>query len=105
MGLADVVATDSDANPMHGLPCSVGAALTTLTGEDLDALLKLLYGPTKEPGGRGKSAAQVFHLVMAAAAREAAKGEDMDPVAHAAYAGVKYQTINRHRGGTCRCSR
>ena len=87
MGLADVVATSTPSGPIQGLPCSVGILEERLTGDDLDALLLILYGDERQPPGRGLPASQVFRLVTEAG--------------HA----VGYQTINRHRGGTCRCSR
>lgn len=66
----------------HGLPCSVGALVEQLDGTERDALLTMLGTPEQ----RGWSAGDI-HRVLREEGYE-----------------VAYQTINRHRGGKCRCS-
>ena len=85
MSLAKLVATSPPARPRTGIPCSVGNLLHTLAGDDLAALLLILYGDTRARGGRGRSASEVFEL--------------LEQAGHP----VSRQQINRHRGGVCRC--
>lgn len=68
---------------IHGLPCSVGTLLDTLEGAELEALKTMLGTPEQ----RGWSQSAIF---------EALKDEGYE---------VGRQSINRHRGGTCRCAR
>ena len=63
-----------------GTPCSVGALLATLEGDELDALKTML-------GSREWSQAMVYDALVAEG-----------------YV-VGFQSINRHRGGKCRCNR
>lgn len=86
MSLAQVVATAQTTRNGPGIACSVGTLIDGLTGEDLDALLFLLYGDTRAPGGWGRPAREVHDLVKAAGLT------------------VSLQQINRHRGGSCRCA-
>jgi hypothetical protein len=90
MGLAQVVASTPTARPNTGLPCSVGALIDSLEGDELDALLLILYGDGRQRGGRGRPAKEVHRLIL-------------DGGYHASY-----QQINRHRDpreGSCRCDR
>lgn len=87
MALADTVAATPPAPGKHGLPCSVGEIERQLEGRDLEALHILLYGPSGTPGGRGRSANEVYDILRAEGFK------------------VAQQTINRHRGGRCRCDR
>lgn len=66
---------------IHGKPCSVGVLLTTLEGNDLDALRTMLGTPER----RGWS-----------------EGDIYDALTAEGYS-VGRQSINRHRGGRCRC--
>jgi hypothetical protein len=66
---------------MHGSPCSVGALLGQLDGDELEALRLMLGTPDK----RGWAAGDIYDALTAEG-----------------YA-VSYQQINRHRGGKCRC--
>ena len=68
---------------VHGKPCSVGALLERLEGDELAALQTMLGTPEK----RGWAASQIFDALTA-------EGYE-----------VAYQTIGRHRGGRCRCVR
>ena len=68
---------------MHGTPCSVGALLDQLEGAELEALQTMLGTPEK----RGWSQAEIYKALTA-------EGYE-----------VGLQTINRHRGGQCRCSK
>lgn len=68
----------------HGLPCSVGQLLDTLEGAERDALVSMLGDPQKRDGW---SAGDIY---------EALRAEGLT---------VGLQTINRHRGGKCRCDR
>ena len=63
-----------------GTPCSVGALLATLEGAELDALTEML-------GSRAWSQAMVYDALIAEG-----------------YV-VGFQSINRHRGGKCRCGK
>lgn len=63
---------------MHGTPCSVGALLDELDGEELDALNAMLYT-------LGWDAGRIY-----------------DALRDEGYT-VGRQSINRHRGGRCRC--
>ena len=82
MALSDRI-TEARPAPIHGYPCSVGALLDTLEGDELEAL-KVMLGTREKPGW---SAADIY----AALTDEGYK--------------VGHQTINRHRGGKCRCER
>lgn len=82
MALSDRVNEKRPA-PIHGYPCSVGTLLATLKGEELEAL-RLMLGTKERPGW---SAADIYATLTAEG-----------------YA-VGHQTINRHRGGKCRCGR
>ena len=68
---------------IHGYPCSVGELLGRLEGAELDAFLTMLGTPEQ----RGWSAAAIWKAVTD-------EGHE-----------VGLQTINRHRGGKCRCYR
>lgn len=76
MALADRVHNPAPA--MHGKPCSIGVLLDTLTGAELDALKQML-------ASRDWSQAMVWKALID-------EGHE---------AGL--QSINRHRGGRCRC--
>jgi len=65
---------------ISGTPCSVGALLATLEGDELDALTEML-------GSRAWSQAMVYDALIAEG-----------------YV-VGFQSINRHRGGKCRCGK
>lgn len=78
MGLADRIQAPERAT--HGLPCSVGVLLQTLTGDELDALNHIL-------ASREWSQAMVW---------KALTDEGYE---------VGMQSINRHRGGKCRCAK
>jgi hypothetical protein len=67
--------------PIQGKPCSVGSLVTKLEGAELAALLTML-GTTSEPGWT--------------------EGEIYDALIAEGYV-VGRQSINRHRGGRCRC--
>lgn len=67
----------------HGMPCSVAVLLNTLEGEELEALL-LMLGTDESPGWTA--------------------GDIYDALAAEGYK-VGYQSINRHRGRKCRCTR
>lgn len=71
-----------NVRPMHGYPCSVGALLEKLEGDELAAFKHMLGTPEQ----RGWPASKIF---------DAVKAEGYD---------VAYQTINKHRGGKCRCA-
>lgn len=81
MALADRLNTPP--KPMHGLPCSVGVLLDTLQGDELDALRTML-GNNQQ---RGWGASDIWRALT---------DEGYE---------VGLQTINRHRGGKCRCQR
>lgn len=66
-----------------GLPCSVAVLLNTLEGDELEALL-LMLGNDED---RGWAAGDIY---------DALKAEGYS---------VGFQSINRHRGNKCRCSR
>lgn len=66
-----------------GLPCSVGALLDTLEGDERDALLAMLGTPEK----RGWPAGEIFDALTAEGHR------------------IAFRSINPHRGGKCRCAR
>lgn len=80
MALADMMQPPAKG---PGLPCSVGALLNTLDGDELAALQTMLGTPERP----GWTASQVYQALTA-------EGYS-----------VGYQTINRHRGGNCRCFR
>ena len=69
--------------PQHGYPCSVGALLAQLKGTELDALRTMLGTPQQ----RGWPASEIYTALT-----------------EEGYT-VGLQTINRHRGGKCRCER
>lgn len=77
MGLSERVSNPPPA-PVHGHPCSIGALLDTLEGDERDALLAMLFD-------LGWNATQVY-----------------DALRDEGYT-VGRQSINRHRGGKCRC--
>lgn len=79
MALADRI--KNPAANMTGLPCSIGALLETLEGDEL-AALKLMLAPDS-----GWSQAMIWKTLM-----------DEGYV-------VGQQSINRHRGGNCRCAK
>lgn len=81
MSLANRVRTPPAA--MHGLPCSVAVLLDTLKGDELEALRIMLGTPEK----RGWSQRDIYEALTA-------EGHE-----------VGYQSINRHRGGQCRCGK
>ena len=66
-----------------GTPCSVGALIDRLEGAELDALLTMLGTPER----RGWTQDAIY-----------------DALTDEGYE-VGRQSINRHRGGKCRCSR
>lgn len=66
---------------MSGLPCSVGALLDRLDGDELAAFQQMLGTPEQ----RGWSATAIY---------DAVRDEGYD---------IGRQSINRHRGRTCRC--
>ena len=78
MALSDRIAAPEYAT--HGKPCSVGVLLDTLTGKELAALEEIL-------ASRAWSQAMVW---------KALTDEGYE---------VGMQSINRHRGGKCRCAR
>lgn len=67
--------------PVHGLPCSIGTLLEQLEGAELEALQTML-GDEKH---RGWSQSEIYDALTA-------EGYE-----------VGRQSINRHRGGRCRC--
>lgn len=79
MALADKTPPPS----MHGLPCSVGELLNTLEGEELAAFNRMLG--TREQ--RGWPATAIW---------QACQDEGYQ---------IGLQSVNRHRGGKCRCAR
>lgn len=81
MSLADRL-TERPAR-IHGLPCSVGALLDTLKGDELEAF-KVMLGTPEQPGW---DASAVYDAVTA-------EGHH-----------IGRQSISRHRGGKCRCER
>lgn len=81
MALSDRLA--EPPKPMHGTPCSVGVLLDTLEGAELDALRVMLGSPTQ----RGWSQDAIYAVLT---------DEGYE---------VGRQSINRHRGGKCRCAR
>jgi hypothetical protein len=78
MALADRV--KNPAPNIHGTPCSVRTLLDTLQGDELAALQHML-------GSREWSQAMVWKALV---------DEGYE---------VGQQSINRHRGGKCRCAR
>lgn len=78
MSLADRVKSPTPG--VNGSPCSVGALLDTLDGTELDALHTML-------GSREWSQAMIWKALM-----------------DEGYT-VGQQSINRHRGGKCRCAK
>ena len=82
MALSDRINEKRPA-PIHGYPCSVGKLLAELDGDEREALLHML-GTNERPGW---SAADIFAALTS-------EGHT-----------VGYQTINRHRGGKCRCDK
>lgn len=79
MALADRV-TKPAPTTVHGLPCSIGALLERLAGDELAALNTMLFD-------LGWNAGQVY-----------------DALRDEGYT-VGRQSINRHRGQKCRCFR
>ncbi|MGH9088824.1 MAG: hypothetical protein ACRDYZ_12075 [Acidimicrobiales bacterium] len=77
MALAERITKPAPA-PIHGLPCSVGALLEQIDGAERDALNAILYD-------LGWNAVQIY---------DALRAEGYS---------VGRQSINRHRGGKCRC--
>lgn len=82
MALADRI-TAGRPVPIHGSPCSVGVLLDTLKGDELEALNLMLGTPER----RGWSATDIYDALIA-------EGYE-----------VGRQSINRHRGGKCRCAK
>lgn len=66
---------------IHGKPCSIGALLEQLKGKERDALTVML-GSRENPGW---SATEIYDALVAEGYQ------------------VGRQSINRHRGGRCRC--
>jgi hypothetical protein len=66
---------------IQGKPCSVGALIEKLDGAERDALLTMLG----TPDDRGWSEGEIYDALVAEG--------------HV----VGRQSINRHRGGRCRC--
>lgn len=87
MSLAERAQTRPET--IHGTPCSVGALIDSLDGDELAALQKIMYGRPglTEParGKQGWTERQVFEAVTAEG-----------------YTVAKNQ-INEHRGKRCRC--
>lgn len=81
MALSDRVTNPPKAK--CGVPCSVGTLLASLEGAERDALLAMLGTPEQ----RGWSAFDIYTALT----------EEGHTVA--------LQTINRHRGGKCRCGK
>lgn len=79
MALADY----TEPEPTHGYPCSVGELLRTLDGNELVAFEKMLG----TPDDWGWSASAIYDAVTAEGYK------------------IGRQSINRHRGGKCRCFR
>ena len=79
MALSDRVNQHSPV--MHGLPCSIGALLERLEGDERDALLTMLGTPER----RGWSQHQIYDALTAEGYQ------------------VGRQTVNRHRARHCRC--
>lgn len=79
MALADRL--DNKPDSKHGLPCSVGVLLDTLPTNEADALRTML-GTSER---RGWNAGDIYDALVAEGHK------------------VGMQTINRHRGGKCRC--
>lgn len=79
MALAD----RTPPRPSTGLPCSIGALLDRLHGDELDAFRQMLGTPEN----RGWSATAIY---------DAVRDEGYD---------IGLQSINRHRGRKCRCFR
>ena len=79
MALADRL-TEPPA-PIHGTPCSVGVLLDTLEGAELEAFKAMLGTPEQ----RGWSQDAIYTALTDEGYR------------------VGRQSINRHRGGRCRC--
>lgn len=69
--------------PVHGTPCSIGALLDKLTGDELDAL-NLMLGTPERPGW---AASEIYAVLT-----------------DEGYT-VGYQQINKHRGNKCRCAK
>ncbi len=82
MALSDRLADPAPA-PATGQPCSVGALLELLNGNERDALLTMLGTPEN----RGWTAGAIYDALIAEGHR------------------VGFQTINRHRARRCRCYR
>lgn len=92
-----------------GTACSVARALVGLPAAELAVFLDLLGTPER----RGRSAAYIYGLMQAerrelfAAASAANEAGDRKEAARlqalAEVYNVGNQTINRHRGRTCRC--
>lgn len=78
MSLADRVTAPPP--PIHGIPCSIGALLDTLAGDELAAFQHML-------GSSDWTATAVY-----------------DAVRDEGYV-IGRQSINRHRGRKCRCFR
>lgn len=73
---------NSRTAPATGRPCSVGALLEALDGDERAALLHMLGTPEQ----RGWSEGEIYDALIA-------EGYT-----------VGRQSINRHRGGRCRCN-
>lgn len=80
MALADRI-KEPPAKSLHGFPCSVGALLAQLDGDELAAFQAML-GTDEQ---RGWSAAAIYKAVT----------DEGYTIGH--------QSINHHRGKRCRC--
>jgi hypothetical protein len=66
----------------HGIPCSIGELLNALEGAELEAFKAMLGTPER----RGWTATAIW---------QACRDEGHQ---------IGLQSVNRHRGGKCRCS-
>ena len=82
MALADRI-NQQPTTPLPGPRCSVGVLIEQLDGEELDALNTMLGTPER----RGWTEGQIYDALTAEGYQ------------------VGRQTINRHRGGRCGCTK
>lgn len=82
MALSERLAQPTEA--IHGYPCSVGALLATLKGDELEAFKVMLGDPVKRDGW---TASAIYDAVTAEGHK------------------VAWSQINKHRGGRCRCAK
>lgn len=80
MALADKIT--APPKPQHGLPCSIGSLLNQLEGAELEAFQTMLGTPER----RGWPATAIWRACLD-------EGHE-----------IGLQSINRHRGGKCRCA-